>query len=107
MKYIHILKPESGNQFTLAYTKPNENKEVNVGVAICSKKDQFSRPMGRRVAESRISNLRCNQATYTTNGYTLYVFFPNFFGSKKNNYWKNTKASLEEAITKLIRRICA
>ena len=57
IKYLHI-RNHVGHSYTLAYRNSVKGKKVNfieVAVAVCSPKDQYSRKLGRILAESRLN----------------------------------------------------
>lgn len=56
VSYVHIQNGLMGYSYTFAYRKILEGngKFVDVAVAVCSPKDQFSRKVGRDIARARL-----------------------------------------------------
>lgn len=56
IRFVHIRKSPDSNGTTVAYVYNDKKQQLHFGVAKCSEKDKFSRPVGRKIASSRIRN---------------------------------------------------
>lgn len=103
VRFRHCIQPEKGNPFTLAYE--NTENIFEFGVEICSKRDRYSRPMGRKISASRLATTKTTNAQYEKIGnYTVILKYPALRGTKENNYWIHTKQKIREEIAWVVNR---
>lgn len=107
IKYRHMIHPDKGNPFTLAYYK-QENTYI-LGVSICSKKDDFNRVMGRRVSKSRLLSIpkaddKIHILLIPHYDVNVQVKFPKLLPTPKNNFWRNTIENIFSTVPIIIEK---
>ena len=106
VEFRHVIRPEKGQPFTFAYMKDDKGNYV-VGVCVCSKKDQYSRPMGRKVAIRRMLDKQRkleNVDVMVAEGKSVIVNMPTLHRNHKRDRWGETvnviKQEIQETISK-------
>lgn len=58
IRYQYVSAPRRRNPVTIAYTAREIDSciEITLGASFCSSRDRFNRPLGRRIAEGRLTN---------------------------------------------------
>lgn len=56
-RYQYVSIPRRRNPVTVAYTarEIGDSIEITLGASFCSSRDRFNRPLGRRIAEGRLT----------------------------------------------------
>jgi hypothetical protein len=57
IRYQYVSTPRRRNPVTVAYTAREIDSmiEITLGASFCSSRDRFNRPLGRRIAEGRLT----------------------------------------------------
>jgi hypothetical protein len=57
IRYQYVTTPRRRNPVTVAYTarETEFGIEITLGASFCSSRDRFNRPLGRRIAEGRLT----------------------------------------------------